>query len=68
MNMLSYDFNKNKEPGVKHIRIGNKELVEAVVWSFPQIPRKSSEAPQKKGPNRDRGAYGAVQSNTVRGL
>ena len=29
--MLSFNFNKNKEAGVKEIRIGNKTIVEAVV-------------------------------------
>ena len=29
--MLSFDFNKKKEIGVKEIRIGDKILVEAVV-------------------------------------
>ncbi len=29
--MLSYNFNKKKEIGVKHIKVGNKVLVEAVV-------------------------------------
>lgn len=29
--MLSYNFNRNKEPGIKHIRLADKELVEAVV-------------------------------------
>lgn len=29
--MLSYNFNKTKEVGVKHRKIGNKVLVEAVV-------------------------------------
>ena len=29
--MLSFNFNKRKEIGVKEIRLGNKILVEAVV-------------------------------------
>ena len=29
--MLSFNFNKNKEMGVKEIQIGNKVVVEAVV-------------------------------------
>ena len=29
--MLSYDFNKGKTPGVRHIQLGDKELIEAVV-------------------------------------
>ena len=29
--MLSFCFNKNKKPGIKHIQVGDKELVEAVV-------------------------------------
>ena len=29
--MLSFNFNKNKVPGVQHIQLGDKELVEAVV-------------------------------------
>ena len=29
--MLSYNFNRNKKTGVRHIRLGDKELVEAVV-------------------------------------
>lgn len=29
--MLSYSFNKNKEPGVKRIVLGDKVLIEAVV-------------------------------------
>lgn len=29
--MLSYNFNKNKKTGIKHIRIGGKILVEAIV-------------------------------------
>ena len=29
--MLSFNFNKNKLPGVKEIRLGDKVLVEAVV-------------------------------------
>nr|WP_302140727.1 hypothetical protein [uncultured Schaedlerella sp.] len=29
--MLSYNFNKNKQIGVKEIELGNKVLVEAVV-------------------------------------
>lgn len=29
--MLSFNFNKKKQTGVKEIRIGNKVLVEAVV-------------------------------------
>lgn len=29
--MLSFNFNQKKQIGVKHIRMGEKELVEAVV-------------------------------------
>lgn len=29
--MLSFNFNKNKEIGVKKIQLGDKELIEAVV-------------------------------------
>ena len=29
--MLSFNFNKKKQAGVKEIRIGNKVLIEAVV-------------------------------------
>ena len=29
--MLSYNFNKMKTQGIRHIRLGDKELVEAVV-------------------------------------
>ena len=29
--MLSFNFNKNKEIGVKEIKLGNKTIVEAVV-------------------------------------
>lgn len=29
--MLSFNFNKKKEPGVKEIRLGNKTIIEAVV-------------------------------------
>ena len=31
--MLSFNFNKNKEMGVKEIQIGNKVVVEAVVYA-----------------------------------
>lgn len=30
--MLSYNFNKNKQIGIKRIALGDKALVEAVVW------------------------------------
>ena len=29
--MLTYNFNKNKKPGMYHVKIGDKELIEAVV-------------------------------------
>ena len=29
--MVSFNFNKNKEPGVKEVRIGDKVLLEATV-------------------------------------
>lgn len=29
--MLSFNFNKNKKPGIQEIRIGDKVIVEAVV-------------------------------------
>ncbi|WP_300767716.1 hypothetical protein [uncultured Acetatifactor sp.] len=29
--MLSFNFNKKKEPGLKEVRLGGKTLIEAVV-------------------------------------
>nr|WP_296458854.1 hypothetical protein [uncultured Acetatifactor sp.] len=29
--MLSFNFNKKKEPGLKEVRLGGKKLIEAVV-------------------------------------
>lgn len=31
--MLSFNFNKNKQIGVKEVGLGDKVLVEAVVWA-----------------------------------
>ena len=29
--MISFNFNKNKEPGVKEVRLGDRVIVEAIV-------------------------------------
>ena len=34
--MISFNFNRKKEVGVKEIKIGSKTIVEAVVWANSQ--------------------------------